>query len=311
MGNKVGIILLNYNNWNDTITCIESLDKIVFWNRNIYIVDNDSPNDSYERLNDFLVKSRSLDLVETGIRLHTEDRKVNLIKSPKNGGYAAGNNVGIRLALQDDCDYVLILNNDTLVTTDFLNELVDFSVSNDVILCGPKIIDTNSGAEYGAKKIYKNLDYLFVPPSIFWHYKINRKRTRDVHYDNKKPFTLPFEMEVLSGSCMLIRNDYFKEFGLLDESTFLYMEEMILAKNALDKGIKTYCVPSSRIQHEGGSSTSTTKKTFITREFIKSCRYFMTRYQHYSTIKANLLLSGFYLYLFALYIKSALGGKQT
>lgn len=310
MNNNVGIIILNYNNWEDTIKCIESLKGINYSNYNVYVVDNDSPNDSYERLRSYFVQTKSLILKNDGIRLHTEDMSMSLVKSPVNGGYAAGNNVGIGFALEDHCDYILILNNDTLVTDDFLNKLVDFSVSNDVVLCGPKIVDTKSRAEYGAKKIYKNLDYLFVPPSIFWHYGVNKSRTKKIHYDHKKPFSEPFEMEVLSGSCMLMRRDYFAACGLLDEKTFLYMEEMIIAHNALNKDIKSYCVPSSIISHEGGQSTSTIKKTFITREFIKSCKYFMVNYQKYSRLKATFLLSGFYLFLFAISLKSSFASKN-
>ena len=89
---KVGIILLNYCNYKDTIACVNSLKCINYRKYHIYIIDNHSPNESMINLK----------------RLESDD--ITVIDSGKNGGFAYGNNVGIDLALKDGNDYILLLN---------------------------------------------------------------------------------------------------------------------------------------------------------------------------------------------------------
>lgn len=300
---KVGIIILNYNNWEDTIQCIESVLDIKYENYNLYIVDNLSPNDSFQKLSAYVNKLSESDKV--GLHNGNNDfiTKIDLIQSDRNGGYAAGNNFGINQALKDDCDYILILNNDSLVTNDFLNVLVDFLEShNDVFLCGPKIIDTDSGTEYGARRFYNGTDYFFVPPSIISYFWKKNPRWKHIQFAEKKPFSAPFPIDVPSGSCMLFKKEYFQT-GLLDENTFLYFEELIIGQVAKRQGYLTYCVPDAVIYHAGGKSTATTKKTSPTKHFINACRYYMREYQGYSFFKSEVLLVGFYIFLFFQAIK--------
>jgi len=305
---KVGIIILNYNNWEDTIDCVKSVFNINYKNKEVYIVDNLSPNGSFEHLLSYFNReSETITPVENAGCHIKLNRDFYLIQAGKNGGYAAGNNVGIKAALVNKCDYILILNNDSVVTTDFLNILVDFAENNEkAFLCGPKIIDTVHNYEYGARRLYHNSDYLFVPPSLWHHFFKNNKRWAYLQYSELKPFEKAFEIEVLSGSCMLINKCFFDKAGLLDESTFLYMEESILTKKAHALGYKLYCVPEAIIYHAGGKSTATTNKSTIIKHFITACKYFMFKYQHYSAIKRLLLLFPFYCFLWALNLKKVI-----
>src|ERR1700761_9533005 len=103
---KVGIILVNWNAWRDTIECLESLRRLEYPNFSTYVVDNDSADGSADRLKEW-------------------DRKVRVIPSGSNRGWAGGCNVGIRAARNDGCKHIFLLNNDALVEPDTVTRLVE------------------------------------------------------------------------------------------------------------------------------------------------------------------------------------------
>ncbi len=155
MKHKIYIIILNYNGWKDTIECLESVLKNDYENYQIIVVDNDSPNNSMEYIINWAkgkqeviydensqlkhlsqpFESKPLEYV-----LYTKEEALNggdkekesklnnpiiFIQSGENGGFAAGNNIGIKYALtKDDFEYVWLLNNDTVVDEYALYNLV-------------------------------------------------------------------------------------------------------------------------------------------------------------------------------------------
>ena len=282
--------MLNYNNWQDTIDCLKSIYEIDYEAYKIYLVDNSSTNDSYSKLLDFTNESSG---------------RCKVLLSEFNGGFSAGNNVGIKAALADNCQYILILNNDTIVTCDFLTILVNFAENCDeAALFGPKIVEfDDQSIEYGARRCYKNLDYLFVPPSVICHKFPKNKTWCYLQYKDRQPFLNSFEIEVLSGSCMFFKRVFFDKTGLLDETTFLYFEEFIIYHKAKECGFKTFIVPESLIFHKGGKSTAGLKKNKNLKHFIFAGRYFMVKYQKYSRFKADVLLLIFYVGLLINQIK--------
>ena len=92
---KVGIIISNYNGWQDTLVCLESLQRQTFTDFEIILIDDASPNDSVAQLQDKLPPNTVF------------------LPQQQNVGFAAANNIGIRRALADGCDFALLLNNDT------------------------------------------------------------------------------------------------------------------------------------------------------------------------------------------------------
>ena len=103
---KVGIVISNYNGWQDTLVCLESLQKMTFRDFEIVLIDDASPNDSVAQLQGKLPPNTVF------------------LPQEKNVGFAAANNIGMRRALADGCDYALLLNNDTSVRPDFLESLL-------------------------------------------------------------------------------------------------------------------------------------------------------------------------------------------
>ena len=109
---RTAIILLNWNGADDTIDCLESLTKAEgsFF---VVVVDNDSHDDSLERLKDWKQSHPELEL--------------HLVEEKENHGFAVGNNLGVRYASQFTPDYYMLLNNDTVVEPDFLKVLLELT----------------------------------------------------------------------------------------------------------------------------------------------------------------------------------------
>ncbi len=177
----VAIIIINYNNWQDTIECLESLIHITYPLYQIIVVDNHSANDSIFHLiqwaegnlchwspSQSLLKYLTIPPKEKPIpyriyrcQTHKDGQKINfgshsvsavlssyeqprlvIIESDRNGGFAAGNNIGIHHALQQGYEYFLLLNNDTVVSRDFLQPLVKTIQENrEIGIVGGKIMN--------------------------------------------------------------------------------------------------------------------------------------------------------------------------
>ena len=127
---KIGIIVLNWNGWADTISCVQSLMKLENENLHIYICDNSSTDGSVDRIRNWIASSldeanslrrskgkKSFRFKDSlAFREWSETRKtaplnsLSLIETGRNGGYAFGNNVGIRRAVAEGCDFFWIIN---------------------------------------------------------------------------------------------------------------------------------------------------------------------------------------------------------
>ena len=121
---KVFIIVLNWNNWSDTIGCLESLNKANYPNFEIVVVDNGSK------------EKMKIPVLQPG----RYSPKIKVFYNKKNLGFSGGNNIGINYALNQGADYALLLNNDTIVDNNFLNELIEAAEKDEKIgILGPKI----------------------------------------------------------------------------------------------------------------------------------------------------------------------------
>jgi len=282
MNPHVSIIILNWNGWEDTIECLESVFQINYPNFDVILVDNDSEDDSLEKIRDYCsghlkVKSSFFDYDSKNKPIHVfeyseefEKSKIpivnsnsqfnylTMIKNDRNYGFPGGNNVGIKFALKFfNPDYILLLNNDTVVNENFLGELVkNGEFNNDIGILGPKI-------------------YFYDEPNTIWSAgcKISWKLSRGIQigtneidngqYDTKK------EVEYVSGSAFLIKNEVIKKTGLMDEFYFLYFEESDWTLRANKEGYKSLYVPKAIIWHKisqsGGGISNPIGLYYITR----------------------------------------------
>ncbi len=215
---NISIVLLNLNQPKVTIECIESLMKNDYKNFEIILVDNGSTDDSVEIFKTLIEKYAKLKLIET----------------KENFGFAEGNNVGIR---DSKGDYILLLNNDTMVKKDFLSNMVKATKMF------PK-----AGA-FGPKM------YLYDRPSEIWH--IGGKITKFLNFTYtplkyKDTYT---STDWLSGCALMITKEAIRKVGLLNPSFFLYLEDVEWSIRAKKAGYDLIYVPDAQLWHIGSASS--------------------------------------------------------
>lgn len=215
----VYIIILNWNGLCDTLECLKSLQKIDYLNYKVVVVDNGSKNKEAE-----IIKK--------------EFPEVEVIENKENKGFAEGNNIGIRLALGRGAHYVLLLNNDTLVSRDFLDILVDFSQRSEKIgAVGPKIF------YYNSNKIW------FNGGKIWWWIGVNRHLEKGKE-NKKSKIQEPKEVDFITGCCILMKRKAIEKVGLLDPVYFSYFEDADWCLRAKKLGYKCFIVPKAIIWHK-------------------------------------------------------------
>jgi len=291
---KVGIVILNYKNWQDTIECLEAIFQLDYDNCQVVVVDNDSRNDSLEHISQWVCKqgvnivSLSGDEVKSGNN-HIDSDFVT-IQSCVNGGFAAGNNIGIKLALACGCDYVLMLNNDVIVENDFLGKLVDYIQDHgQIAVAGPKTIKEDGSINPTCARRRPGFwDQFFVSGPIARHFPNNRW-VRQHYYRDEYNFDKPHEVDLISGCCMLIKREVFDKVGLLDENTFLYYEEMILHEKLREIDMLTVIIPQSVVVHKGSKSTSSEPTLYLKEVLLKSACYYYSTYRKYPKLLMFLL----------------------
>lgn len=291
---KIGIVVLNYKNYGDTIECLDALFKITYPNTEIIVVDNDSQNDSLEFIHKHLAERQTphCQIVEGSDDAYlAASERVILIQSGRNGGYSAGNNVGIRVALARSADYVLILNNDTLPAPGFLEPLVDYAEAHDDVgVVGPKVLTEDGCIDPSASRRHTIGALLFARGIPGMVCRNNPWVRRDGYLDEGYAYDHPREADVLCGCCLLIKKCILERTGLLDENTFLFLEEYILCEKLRAIAMKTAIVPEGEIVHKRHKSTSTTKGLFLWRVNRASRYYFFTQYRHWPRWAARLLV---------------------
>jgi GT2 family glycosyltransferase len=291
MISRVSIIILNWNGWQDTIECLESLYQIDYQNYDVIVVDNRSTDDSVRKIKDYCSgkiivnskffkydsKNKPIEVLEYEEDYVKEDqvappsltnRGLILIKNSKNYGFAKGNNIAIKYALRVlRPDYILLLNNDTVVDRAFLKELVSVMESDPRIgIAGPKIYYY----DYGGRSDVISFTGEDV---IAWRGVGKRYGCNEV---DRGQWDKPMEVDRLEGSCMLIKREVFERIGLFDERFFLYWEETDFCIRAKRAGFKIVYCPRARIWHKVarsmGGNISYMRVYFLTRNrflFIK------------------------------------------
>ncbi len=231
---KVSIVVLNYKNAEDTVECIQSLFNLNYKNFNIIVVDNSEDRNEVLKIKEQCLSCGinteifNIDFAEN-IALGF-NKNVYIIENPENLGFSGGNNVGIKLALKNNSDYIWILNNDTVVEKNSLKEMIKVlqRYNADVITCKIKDYKEKNLVQYNGNRVF------YTP--------IN---------DTEDIIRYPF---CISGSNILIKNDVFKKVGLLDEDFFFYFEDNEFHKRLYRNNIKILYTPFTCIYHKGGSS---------------------------------------------------------
>jgi GT2 family glycosyltransferase len=260
----IAFVILNYNTWEMTIRCVDSIFETSKQQYKIYIVDNGSPNDSYQRLTE---------------KYHNNE-KVVLIHS-ENLGYAKGNNTGIKAAIKDGYDIITITNNDVIFLEHSIENMSKFLRENhDASVAAPYIISPE-----GELQNLPTLKPVTTSDYFLYNTKLNNlvslkgmKRFEAEYYLSANSIKNdPIPIYKFSGCCFTAKRDMLEKIGLFDENTFLYYEEEIMSHKMQKAGFKAYFLPDAKIIHHHGLTTGK-DNLFVDTEMVKSELYFLSRY---------------------------------
>lgn len=221
---KVAIILINWNGLQFTIDCLHSLRELDYPDFGILLVDNASDNQEAEELK-------------------LKFPEIALIQSSSNVGFAGGNNLGIRKALELGYSHLMLLNNDTVVAPDFLKVMLsEFDKFPFLGVVQPLIYlmkDRNQIWNAGGK----------------WNSILGRAISILELKNEKKGRADIKKMGWATGCCMLIKRDAILEVGLLNEQYFAYFEDVEWSLRFRNYGFEIALAPKAIIYHEGGASS--------------------------------------------------------
>ena len=223
----VCIVLVNWNGWPDTLDCLSSLEALRYPRFEIVLIDNGSDDDSVERI-------------------QAEYPALTLLQKDHNTGFTGGHNAGIAFALNHGAEYILLLNNDTVVDPDFLTHMVAAARADGRIGgLTPKIYFLEPRDE-------KVLWSAGGEVALWLARSGNRGRgQRDAgQYDALR------ETDYAPGCCVLMSRTAVETVGLLDDAYFAYFEDTDWSLRARAGGFKIVVVPQAEIWHAVGASSN-------------------------------------------------------
>lgn len=280
----LGIVVLNYMNYHDTIECVNSLLNQEHDSFIIIIIENGSGNNSYKILQ----------------KEYKGKENVVVFDNKTNMGFARGNNEGIILAREKySCERVFVLNNDTILTSNKILLQLDGSVKPNIGIISPivKFPDNSEviGQKWGKNKLLRNTLKAYVY-SIFGHYKIVRNsiKKRDKipvitkSIVEEKSSQLNKSYYEIEGSAFLLTENYFKYYRIMYPKTFLYCEEINNIWYLNKVGLDAIKIKTDTVLHKKAQSTSIgileserlkTKNKFAMHSFNKSMKMYFMKYE--------------------------------
>lgn len=266
---SAAIIILTYNNRAEIEACLSSVLAQRFTGKyKVFLVDNNSSDDTLSLLGKF--------------------SNIEIIKNSKNSGYAGGNNLGIKQALSQGFDYFVLLNPDTEVAGDWLEQLVLLaSAREDAGIVQSKVLF--AAEKYRVNTVGNPLHFL----GFSW--SGGYKTLSSQHLDSK-------EVTLASGSAMLIKRQVLEKIGLFDERLFMYHEDVDLCWRARLAGYKIFLSPNSKVWHKYSFSFGTKKFFYIERNRL------VVLFSNYRLITIFFLLPSFILTEIAMLIYASLTG---
>ena len=267
MKQKVFVIVLNYNRPQDTIKCITSLQKSHPPKSTQFVIVDNSQNKHPHNI------------------FSTKFSRLKYIKSPKNLGFAGGNNQGIEYSLKHGATHILIVNPDVIVPDKLISSLLSvFAKNPDAGIVAPI-----------HKHQQKNLNFYGYGGNVDW------KLAKFTHENSrKKKYTSPKEYDFVTFACVLISRETFQKTNLLDDDYFLYIEDVDYCLQARKQGLLSYIDPRVVIDHHTSSSfdNPTSKLKYSLRSHLK----FIFKWYNFPKVLVPLVYNlYFYTYLYLLW----------
>ncbi|SVB07512.1 uncharacterized protein METZ01_LOCUS160366 [marine metagenome] len=222
----VAIIILNWNQEVDTLECLASVARVEYPALSIIIVDNGSTSDTYETI----------------VQWSRQEPRAIVIRMEQNLGFVGGSNAGIHHALQGNTDYILLLNNDTVVTPEFISRLVAVAEQADNIgIVGPKVY------QYQEERIFDSAG----TRAYFW---LAQGMLRAHGESDEGQYDREEDVPYITGCALLIKRTVIEKIGLMDEDYFNYFDDLDWGYRTKLAGYRLIYVPKAVIQHKGSQA---------------------------------------------------------
>lgn len=221
----VSIIIVNYNNHEYTLECLNSLKNQFYRNFEVILLDNGSIYNIYLKLKE-------------EIELLKDIFHIKIIRNEQNFFFAAGNNKAIKTS---NGQYICLLNNDTVVSEDFIEKMVEFCENSlNIGMISPKI------------KVYNHKNYLWYAGADIDFRKTNIAKLRGFwEYDKSNDkYNKIRKTDYAAGTALFLRKSIIDQIGLLDEIFFMYYEETDWNFRAYKNGYFNFYVPNTIVYHK-------------------------------------------------------------
>ena len=271
---RTATIIVNFKTPELTIDCLRSLQLAGALNfSQVSVIDNHSIDDSVTE-------------IQTHINALRLEGSVSLRESPINGGFSAGNNIGIKTS---SSEYVLLLNSDTLVRPGAIELLVKTLENNPTMgMASPRLEWPDKTPQESCFRFHRPVNELIRTAAtgpitkLFKSYEVPLSVSDEISYP-----------EWTSFACVLIRRRVFEDIGLLDEEFFMYFEDVDFCKRAREAGWNIIHNPEAHVVHlRGGSSpvkSQAAKKKRLPRYFYESrTRYYFKHFGRFGLFAANI-----------------------
>ena len=262
----LSVVIVNYQTYELTKNAINSIFDYEYpFSLEVIVVDNASSDDSLLKLKDYFKD------------------KVKFIASPENNGFAAGNNQALKIA---NGKYVLLLNSDTIVWENTLENIYSFMEQHtDVGATGCRVLLENGELDKACKRTFPN-----VKNSFFRLFHIPTSSEDDNYNLNNLPDDEIYEIDCLTGAFMFIRKKALDEVGFLDDTFFMYGEDIDLCFRIKQAGWKIVYYGKSKITHFKGSSSKKQKSKLIYEFYRAMYIYYNKHHAKESSFFVNIIV---------------------
>ncbi len=266
---KIGLVTITYNSADVIRGFLESTFSQTFQNFIIYIIDNNSQDNTIEILKE------------------NTDSRIELVKNKENVGVAKANNQGIELALKDNCTQVLIINNDVEFEKQLFEKMLQIQKDKNCSLVVPKMMyfDTPDYIWYAGSSFIKKKGFLPI------HKGIKQK--------DRSQFDGVYPVEYAPTCCLLVKKEVFQDVGMMDEKYFVYFDDTDFSYRVLKDGRhKLFYFSDTKFYHKVGSLTKSVEKEkkreyrgdFFIKQNTRNHIYFLKK------------IGSIYAYLFILFL---------
>jgi GT2 family glycosyltransferase len=286
MAKKVAVILVNWNSFDLTNECIESLsavDQTIF---DILVTDNGSADGS-------------------GDQLKQKHAHIILLKATTNLGFTGGNNLALEYSIANNYTYSMLLNNDTVVDPAFLSSLINFMDAN-----------PNAGAVQSRIFFYHNRNLLWNGGS-FYNKWLGIAKTSGYNKPSVPPYNQTRKVDWITGCAFFTRNDILKQVGLLADNLFIYYEDCDLSFRIKEAGYSLHYIPESIVYHIAGMANRTKTKgkegflnPIVHYLNIRNKIWFLKQYTKPQFVPGVVLFNTFYFIAIIAYFAARLRFKK-